>query len=180
MKPMFWTLVLTLACTDKASDTAAGDPDTDRAELPSDDSGPSETDDTGNSGETDEPQTPGHLSPGEFSGVMETTYEYSGSFGEWDDSCSGPVTISVGEDLALIGEGDCQFEAWGMGFLIEGQQSGAAIEGLLISDNSLGRVETPFTGSRDETAVVLDFDTVHETDGESVRLLGTITGTVAR
>ena len=67
-----------------------------------------------------------------------------------------------------------------MGFLIEGQQTDTAIDGLLISDNALGRVETPFTGTRDETTVSLTFDTVHETDGESVQLLGTITVTVAQ
>ena len=77
---------------------------------------------------------------------METTYVYAGSLGGWDDNCTGPVTFTIDADLVLSGEGDCQFEAWGMGFLIEGQQTDTAIDGLLISDNALGRVETPFTG----------------------------------
>ena len=179
MRLIFWTILLGPACAEKTTD-APEDVASGGSALPSDDTGDSGTDDTGGGEETGEPPTPAHLTPGDFSGEMETTYVYAGSLGGWDDNCTGPVTFTIDADLVLNGEGDCQFEAWGMGFLIEGQQTDTAIEGLLISDNALGRVETPFTGTRDETTVSLTFDKVHETDGESVQLLGTITGTVAQ
>lgn len=182
MRLIFWTLLMGPACAEgEATKESGDDASTDGgAALPNDDDGQADTDDTGGGDETGEPPTPAYLLPGDFSGEMETTYVYSGSLGGWDDNCTGPITLSIDEELVLTGEGDCQFEAWGMGFLIEGQQTDAAIEGLLISDNALGRVETPFTGTRDETTVSLTFDTVHETDGEAVQLIGTITGTVAQ
>ena len=182
MRLIFWTLLMGPACAERpATKDPAADASTDGGPaLPSDDDGQADGDDTGGGEETGEPETAAHLRAGDFTGDMATTYVYSGSLGGWDDSCTGPVSFTIDEDLALNGEGDCQFEAWGMGFLIEGQQTDTAIEGLLISDNSLGRVETPFTGTRDETTVSLTFDTVHETDGESVQLIGTITGTVGQ
>ena len=179
MRLIFWILLLGPACGEKALTSDEGEPSS--TALPSDDLNTPDADDTGGAGdtgeaeETGEPPGPAHLQAADFSGEMETTYVYSGSLGGWDDSCTGPVTLTINDTLALSGEGDCQFEAWGMGFLIEGQQTDTAVEGLLISDNALGRVETPFTGTRNDATVELTFDTVHETDGESVQLLGTIT-----
>ena len=65
-----------------------------------------------------------------------------------------------------------------MGFWIEGQQEGVSIEGMLISDNSLGRVETPFSGTRTSEGISVSFDTLHATDGEEVQLIGTITASM--
>ena len=117
---------------------------------------------------------------GDFAGLLDTTYVYNGSLGSWDDHCLGDVTFTVDESMVLAGEGDCTFTAWEMGFWIEGQQTGTLVEGLLISDNSLGRAETPFSGTRSADGFNLSFDELHAADGEEVQLIGTITASMVQ
>ena len=171
MRLIIWTVALIVGCSSSGESQ-----DRDTVDLGG--SGPGAPEDTGGGEDTGDAEVPAYLLPGNFTGEMETTYVYSGSLGGWDDTCTGAVTLTLDEALVLSGEGDCQFGLWGMNFQIEGQQTDSAIEGQLISDVGDDRVETPFTGTRDETSISLTFDTVHETDGESVQLLGTIDGTV--
>ena len=65
-----------------------------------------------------------------------------------------------------------------MGFFVQGSQDDRAVTGNLVAENATDRVETPFTGTRSDEAVTVEFDTTHENEGEQVRLIGTFTATV--
>ncbi len=117
---------------------------------------------------------------GAFVGTMTTQYEYEGSFGAFEDSCTGDVSLAIDDDLVLTGTGLCVFDSFELGFDLEGQQTDLALRGVLISESATDRVETPFSGSRDNNGLSLSFDTTHEADGEAVRLFGSITASLVR
>jgi hypothetical protein len=171
MRLIIWTVVLIVGCGSSGESQ-------DRETVDLGGSGPGVPEDTGGGEDTGDAEVPAYLLPGNFTGEMETTYVYIPSWSPEDtieDTCTGAASLALDDALVVSGEGDCQFGFWGMEFLMEGQQTGSAIEGLLFSEVGGDRVDTPFTGTRDETSISLTFDTVHEADGESVQLMGTVT-----
>ena len=75
----------------------------------------------------------------------------------------------------IDGIGSCTAGIIGLTYIIEGTQTDALIAGDLVAENATDRVETPFEGRRDAEGVVVSFDTVHESAGQRVHLVGTIT-----
>jgi len=173
MTRLVWFTIMVMGCRSSAESKEEAEA------LPSggDDTSVPDTDDPSDD-DTGSAEESALLLPGEFSGELATTYVYSGSLGSWEESCTGPVSLSIDAGLVVDGSGECVFASWSLGFDIEGTQEGETVSGLLISENALGRAETPFNGTRTEAGLALNFDTTHATDGESVQLTGTISASV--
>ena len=140
--------------------------------------------DTGSTEPEPEPEPSASMLPGDFVGAVTTNYVYDGSFGHFEDACTGDVSFTIDEALSLAGTGLCvlgtvEVGTVELGFILEGQQNGLSLDGLLIFESSADRVETPFSGTRDDTRVQLAFDATHIDGAEQVRLFGTITAMLA-
>lgn len=109
-----------------------------------------------------------------WEGQMQAEYTYAGSLGEFTEPCDGDAFINIDADGQIEGEGTCANDFISFGFAIEGSQDGSALSGLLVSESSAGRAETPFSGPLQEPETVLSFDHTHAADGESLRLVGTV------
>ena len=87
------------------------------------------------------------------------------------------MEFTIDDDFVIDGIGSCTAGILGFTYLIEGVQADTDVSGDLVAENETDRVETPFRGTRDADGVVVTFDTVHESAGQQVRLVGTITAT---
>ena len=105
---------------------------------------------------------------------MKVEYTYTGTLGEFTDTCGGDVLMRVDTQERLDGEGACENAIITFNFTIRGAMDEDVLSGILIAQSAAGRVETPFSGVLEEGRSNLTFDHTHAVDGEALRLEGTM------
>jgi len=139
------------------------------SDVIAEDPGGSDPADTGEAEEEAEEDEPLRLE-----GQMDVEYTYTGSLGEFSDTCAGDAFIVIDADGVLDGEGTCANAVITFNFTIDGSRDASSLSGVLIGESAAGRAETPFSGELADEQTELRFDHTHEADGEALRLVGTM------
>jgi hypothetical protein len=175
MKTISFLLLLVCGCVSGPDDSKSENtPDSDIWE-PNTEVSIAETGTPHDTGTSDTGSTePAPPNPLRFEGQMTADYTYSGSLGEFTDSCEGDAFITIDTEARVAGEGACANAIISLGFVIDGMQHGDELTGNLVGESAAGRAETPFAGTIIDAETVLVFDHTHAADGESLRLVGSL------
>ncbi|MFZ5476567.1 MAG: hypothetical protein ACOZNI_07305 [Myxococcota bacterium] len=114
-----------------------------------------------------------------YAGMLEAdVYVETNDYGDFDDHCSAPITLTVDGIGGIAGQGTCTvFEdliEQELVFAIEGRVNAGVVSGDLVLEQDGEEARTPYEGTGDRgSRLQATFDTTHSSRDGSIRIAGT-------